>query len=73
MGPYEYQLIQMAAGSRTAMFNERIEHMAAEGWEPILMAGDTSVNVLMRRPRQAVAARPAQAAAQPATVAPGQQ
>jgi hypothetical protein len=68
MDPYEYSLIQMSAGTRVTMFNERLDHAVQEGWEPFLMSGDTTVTVLMRRPREGAAARQPQAAA--AAVAP---
>lgn len=61
---YEYMVIQMAAGGRTTHLNERIEAMVAEGWEPCMMAGDTTLNVMMRRARPASTA-PAQPASPP--------
>ena len=70
MNPYEYSVIQMAAGARATMFNERLEHAVQEGWEPFLMSGDTTINVLMRRPRQAAVARQPQAAAAAAAARP---
>jgi hypothetical protein len=71
MTQYEYILVQMAAGSRAQLFNERLEHMSSEDWEPVLMSGDTTVNVLMRRPRKAAAAaRPVAAAPQAQAPAP---
>lgn len=64
MTEYEYQVIQMAAGGRTVHLNERMENMAAEGWEPVMMSGDTAVNIMMRRPRGQVSEQQvAQAAA----------
>lgn len=50
---YEYMVIQMAAGGRITHLNERLHSMVAEGWEPILMTGDNSVSVMMRRPVKA--------------------
>ena len=49
MSRFEYQIIQMVAGGRVTHLNERMEAMAAEGWEPIMMSGDSGLNVLMRR------------------------
>lgn len=82
MSRYEYQIIQMVAGGRVTHLNERIEGMVLDGWEPIMMSGDTGINVLMRRERaqqvateaqgQAAAAAPRPSAPpQPAGVAPG--
>lgn len=87
MSQYEYMLLQSAAGARTSLLNERIEAHVAEGWEPIMMSGDTTVNVMLRRPRQAAATQHAASQAQvarpvasaqptatpqaPAAVAPG--
>ena len=82
MSHYEYQIIQMVSGGRVTHLNERMENMVAEGWEPIMMSGDTGVTVMMRRERAQQAAGEAQgeaaaaaprpsAAPQPAGVAPG--
>ena len=79
MSQYEYLLLQSAAGARITLLNERLEAHVLEGWEPIMMSGDTTLNVMLRRPRrpaatqpsasQAQVARPAAAPAQP-TAAP---
>jgi hypothetical protein len=57
---YEYMVVQMAAGGRVTHLNERLATMVAEGWEPVMMCGDNSVSVMLRRP-----AKPAQAPAAP--------
>ena len=66
MNRFEYQVVQMAAGGRIGQFNERIAMMVAEGWDPIIMCGDATLSIMLRRP---VAA--AQAAA-PAPQTPAQ-
>ncbi|NSW56070.1 MAG: hypothetical protein HPY44_08655 [Armatimonadetes bacterium] len=68
MPRYEYHVVAKADRAPITMLNERLEAMALEGWEPILMSGENAVNILMRRPTQEAAAqqaRPPQAA-QPA-------
>jgi nucleoid-associated protein YgaU len=75
MSQYEYMLLQSAAGARTSLLNERLEAHVVEGWEPVMLSGDTTVNVLLRRPRQAAAratAAQAQAQVQQRPVAPAQ-
>lgn len=73
MNQYEYTILQSAAGARTSLLNERIEALAVEGWEPILMSGDATVNVMLRRLRQSAAARTtASAQAQTPRPAPAQ-
>jgi hypothetical protein len=62
---YEYMVVQMAAGGRVTHLNERLAAMVAEGWEPMMMCGDNSVSVMLRR-----AAKPAAAAAPQVPVAP---
>ena len=69
MTDYEYMILQMAAGTRITMFNERLEHQMQEGWEPFLMSGDTTLNVMLRRRRVAASAQLQAAAAAAAPVA----
>lgn len=69
MGQYDYMVVQSAAGARVSILNERIETMVGEGWEPILMSGDTTVNVMLRRPKAQPAARQVQAAQAQSTIA----
>ena len=77
MTDYEYSIIQMAAGTRVTMFNERLEHSVREGWEPFMMSGDTTINIMLRRPRQGAevqqAASAAGAVAAPRPAAPAAQ
>jgi len=71
MGQYDYMVVQSAAGARVSSLNERLETMAGEGWEPIMMSGDTTINVLLPRPKAQAAARQVQTAqAQSTTAAP---
>ncbi len=49
MSQYEYRVVRMPAQGTVSPLNERIGAMVAEGWEPVLMSGDTTVNVMMRR------------------------
>lgn len=44
--------------------NDRIDGLTAEGWEPIMMAGDNELYIMMRRPRQAAPAEVPAAQAQ---------
>ena len=68
---YEYVIVQMSAGGRSVHLNERINNMVQEGWEPVMMTGDATVSVMLRRPlQQAQQVGQAQAAAaQPQAVA----
>jgi hypothetical protein len=56
---FEYQVVQMAQGGRIGQFNERIAMMVAEGWDPIIMCGDGTLSIMLRRPVAAQAAAPA--------------
>ncbi len=48
MAKYEYRCLHMPAGS-ISVVNERLASSAEENWHPILMSGDTSINILLRR------------------------
>ncbi len=61
MEQYEYRVVQLPAGGNITHMNERLAHMVSEGWEPFLMSGDTSVNVLVRRRAQQQSAQQSQA------------
>ena len=63
MSGYEYQVLQMPAQGTVRPLNERIAGMVADGWEPIMMSGDTTLNVMMRRALDAPAVSTLQAAA----------
>jgi len=65
MAQYEYIIITMTAGGRITHLNERLEAMVQEGWHPIMMSGDSQVNVMLRRQRPGVAQQ--QQPQQPAT------
>lgn len=66
MSQYEYMLLQSAAGARITLLNERIEAHVLEGWEPIMMSGDTTLNVMLRRVRPAAAVQTSASQAQAA-------
>lgn len=46
---YEYRVTQLLAGGNIQHLNERIAHMVADGWEPIMMTGDATISVMLRR------------------------
>ena len=46
---YEYRVTQLLAGGNIQHLNERIGHMVADGWEPIMMTGDATISVMLRR------------------------
>jgi hypothetical protein len=50
MASYEYRVEHKPAGGRLQQINDRLNALAAEGWEPILMSGDDSLSILLRRP-----------------------
>jgi hypothetical protein len=58
---WEYRVLQSASNAITHL-NERMNSMAADGWECVGISGDQMVCVLMRRPAppvdQAVAEAP---------------
>jgi len=56
---YEYRVVQSAAGTAVGHLNDRINAMAEEGWEVMLMSGSETVNILMRRPKAAASDQPA--------------
>ena len=49
MPTYEYRVARMPAQATIGRFNEQIAGLIADGWAPIMMSGDTTVNILMRR------------------------
>jgi len=52
MPKYEYRILHMPTTSITVL-NERLNTDAEAGWSPILMSGNDSVNILLRRPASA--------------------
>ena len=56
MPTYEYRVIQMPAQGVIGRLNDQICSMVANGWEPMMMSGDATVNVMMQRPLPATAA-----------------
>ena len=63
MAAYDYRVEHRPAGTRMGPLNERLEGLATEGWEPIMMAGDNELYIMLRRPRAAAALQTAQAQA----------
>jgi hypothetical protein len=56
---WEFRVLQSAAAAVTHL-NDRINTMAADGWECMGISGDQMVYVLLRRPvSEAPAAKPA--------------
>ncbi len=51
---YEYWLEHKPAGGRMESVKERINRMAAEGWEPFMMSGSDDLTVMLRRPKRQV-------------------
>ena len=49
MQKYEFRVLQSAAAAVTHL-NDRINTMAADGWECMGISGDQMVYVLLRRP-----------------------
>lgn len=49
MPTYQYRLLQLPVGGTMSRLNEQIRQMAEEGWEPMLMSGEATVNILLRR------------------------
>jgi hypothetical protein len=49
---YEYLIIRLAE-ARATHITERLNQHAAEGYEPIVMCGDATLSLLLRRPKQA--------------------
>ncbi|MCD6351209.1 MAG: DUF4177 domain-containing protein [Armatimonadetes bacterium] len=60
MQKYEYRVVQGGAGAAISHLNERLNSMAEEGWEVVMISGDQTVNVLVRRERKEQAAAGAQ-------------
>ena len=56
---YEYIVLRLA-DARAAHINERLNDHAAEGYEPILMCGDATLTLLLRRPKPPKAEAPAE-------------
>ena len=48
MAKYEYRCLHMPAGS-ISVVNERLASSAEDDWHPILMSGNESINILLRR------------------------
>jgi hypothetical protein len=55
---WEYNILQMAAG-RSAHMSDRINQLGEEGFEPYMLVGDTTITLLMRRPKQEAQTPPA--------------
>ena len=49
---YEYWLEHKPAGGRMESVKERINKMAAEGWEPFMMSGADDLTIMMRRAKR---------------------
>jgi hypothetical protein len=49
---YDYLLLRLAE-ARATHITERINQHADEGYEPIIMCGDATLSVLLRRPKAA--------------------
>lgn len=64
MPRFEFHVINMPPGGRITNLNERLEQLVNEGWEPVVMCGDQTLNIMLRRPAPQPAAQ--QSAAQPA-------
>ena len=49
MPRFEYHVINMPAGGRITNLNEGLEQMVEEGWEPVVMCGNETLNIMLRR------------------------
>ena len=47
---WEYTILQMAAG-RSSHMSDRINQLGEEGFEPYMLVGDTTITLLLRRPK----------------------
>jgi hypothetical protein len=63
MAEYEYRLEHKPAGGRVSQTAERLNALAEEGWEPVMMSGGEELVILLRRPKRQ--APPGQAAVSP--------
>lgn len=52
MSQYEYRLEHKPAGGRVSQTAERLNGLADEGWEPIMMSGGDDLVILLRRPKR---------------------
>ena len=52
MAAFEYRIEHRPAGTRMGPMNDRLEGLVEEGWEPIMMAGDNELYIMMRRPKR---------------------
>jgi hypothetical protein len=59
---YEYVLLRLT-DARAAHISERLNQHADEGYEPVLMCGDATLSLLLRRAKSAAPAAPAEAEA----------
>jgi hypothetical protein len=50
---YEYRVTQLLAGGNIAHLNDRMAGLVAEGWAPIMMCGDNTISVMLRREKPA--------------------
>jgi hypothetical protein len=50
MASYEYRVEHKPAGGRMQQINDRLNALAEEGWEPIMMSGGDDLSVMLRRP-----------------------
>jgi hypothetical protein len=55
MTAYEYRIEHRPAGTRMGPMNDRLDVLAQEGWEPIMMTGDNELYIMMRRPKRETA------------------
>ena len=48
---WEYTILQMQSG-RSTHLSERLNQLCAEGFEPIMMTGDATITILLRKPAE---------------------
>jgi hypothetical protein len=48
---WEYTILQMQSG-RSTHLSERINQLCAEGFEPVMITGDATITILMRKPAE---------------------
>ena len=49
MPTHEYRLLKLPEASSSAQSTQQIAHLAQEGWEPVLMSGEGTLNIMLRR------------------------
>jgi len=54
---WEYLVLRLAEG-RATHITDRVNQHATEGYEPVIMCGDATLTILLRRPKPAAEQAP---------------